>query len=206
MNKIPKRGLGYKSPMEICTSSKPDQSHVRIFGCATYAHTRNEKFDPWSTPCEFIGYQHPFGTEGFILWESGSAGIKILVRRDVIFLEECFPSKGEKSINQQGHVTAVNSQNLKFEMIEESDYQICQQGGQKVVKEDQLAREENTRKVEYETIIQYQLANYQLANDRERSGHSSQTQSLILMLDYYLVLWLPLLKCKGLNLILTRLP
>ena len=63
-----------------------------MFGCAAYAHTVGGKLEPRSTRCVFLGY--PEGTKGYRLWDRESPGVRIIVRRDVVFNEGVFPCKG----------------------------------------------------------------------------------------------------------------
>ena len=74
-----------KTPIELLTGTKPDVSHLRIFGISCYAlipkQLRN-KLAPTSEPGRLIGY--PPGTKGYkILLDSG----RIVISRDVTFNE-----------------------------------------------------------------------------------------------------------------------
>ena len=74
-----------KTPIELLTGTKPDVSHLRIFGTSCYAlipkQLRN-KLAPTSEPGRLIGY--PPGTKGYkILLDSG----RIVISRDVTFNE-----------------------------------------------------------------------------------------------------------------------
>ncbi|CAM9000445.1 unnamed protein product [Rhodiola kirilowii] len=91
VNRCPNRSLSFKCPVEIWTKRKPDLKHLRIFGCAAYAHNREGKLDPRSLRCVFLGYQP--GTKGYRLWERNTRGVKIIVSKDVVFNEVVFPCK-----------------------------------------------------------------------------------------------------------------
>ena len=93
MNRSPNRAIDLKCPLEFWSGRKPKLDHLRIFGCAAYAHTKDGKLDHRSLKCVFLGYQQPFRTKGYRLWERESRGVKIIVSRDVIFDESRFPCK-----------------------------------------------------------------------------------------------------------------
>jgi hypothetical protein len=47
------------TPKEEFIGKKPDVLHLRVFGCITYVHVRDEKrskLDPKAKKCIFIGY------------------------------------------------------------------------------------------------------------------------------------------------------
>ena len=93
INRSPNRTLEFKTPIEVWTNRKPDLNHLRIFGCAAYAHHREGKLDPRSIRCVLVGYQQQQGTKGYRLWDRDSKGIKIIISRDVVFDEKNFPCK-----------------------------------------------------------------------------------------------------------------
>ncbi|KAL7090306.1 hypothetical protein ACP275_12G032700 [Erythranthe tilingii] len=43
INRSPSSALKFKTPQEIWTSQPPTYNHLRIFGCAAYAHIRQDK-------------------------------------------------------------------------------------------------------------------------------------------------------------------
>lgn len=92
MNRSPNRSLNLKFPLEIWSNKKPDFGNLRIFGCATYAHSGEGKLDPRTLKCVFLSYQDSYKTKGYRLWEKDIArGIKVIVTRDVVFDESKFP-------------------------------------------------------------------------------------------------------------------
>ncbi|GAB2276096.1 hypothetical protein Dimus_039170 [Dionaea muscipula] len=91
VNRSPSTVLNLKCPEEIWNKRSPSLDHLKIFGCSAYAHKNDGKLNPRSVKCVFLGYQE--GTKGYRLWERESAGIKILISRDVIFNENTFPCK-----------------------------------------------------------------------------------------------------------------
>jgi hypothetical protein len=58
-NRCPTKVLDSKTPQEAWTDAKPNVSHLRIFGCKTFAHILDEKIsklESKSIPCVFLGY------------------------------------------------------------------------------------------------------------------------------------------------------
>ena len=84
-NRSPVSGR-HKTPHELFFGTKPDVSHLRVFGARAYALTPKAlrtKLENTSEPGHFIGY--PAGTKGYkILLDSG----RIITSRDVTFVEQ----------------------------------------------------------------------------------------------------------------------
>ena len=66
-NRTPIRRLAWRTPFEVLNGSKPDVSHLRVFGCRAYAYIpsdiRVNKLAPQAELMTFIGYTD--GTKGF---------------------------------------------------------------------------------------------------------------------------------------------
>jgi hypothetical protein len=90
-NRSPYSG-GEKVPYEMFHGSKPDVSHLRVFGAKAYAllppHKRQDKLSARSQLGTFVGY--PQGTKGYRIL----VGRKIIISRDVIFDESFGGSSG----------------------------------------------------------------------------------------------------------------
>lgn len=60
-NRSPEASIDFKTPHEFWYNTKPDLSHLKIFGCAAYKLTpkqfRGSKFAPTSTKQILLGYQ-----------------------------------------------------------------------------------------------------------------------------------------------------
>lgn len=95
INRSPSTAIEFKTPREIWTGKPPSLNHLRVFGCATYAHTRQNKLEARALKCIFLGY--PEGVKGYKLWctEPGKQGCSI--SRDVTFNEDERPLKSEDS-------------------------------------------------------------------------------------------------------------
>ncbi|KAK4839417.1 hypothetical protein QYF36_021773 [Acer negundo] len=63
--------------------------HLRVFGCAAYAHHSKGKLEPRSLRGVFLGY--PLGVKGYIIWLGDQKGFKVIISRDVIFDEATIP-------------------------------------------------------------------------------------------------------------------
>lgn len=78
-----------KTPYQLFFGTKPDVSHLRVFGARVYALTPKQlrnKLEDTSEPGRFIGY--PANTKGYkILLDSG----RIIISRDVTFKEASGP-------------------------------------------------------------------------------------------------------------------
>ncbi|KAK9061154.1 hypothetical protein SSX86_018334 [Deinandra increscens subsp. villosa] len=91
INLFPTRVLNNKSPHEVLFGKSPSYSHLRSFGCLSYASTLTtgrDKFQPRAVPCVFIGY--PLGKKGYKLYDFTNKAI--IISRDVLFFETLFPS------------------------------------------------------------------------------------------------------------------
>ena len=85
-----------ETPYERWNNEKPDVSVLRVFGCKAYARVPDEKrkkLDPKSQKCIFVGY--PTGVKGYKLYDPVKQ--KMIVRRDVVFIENAFDHSIEKN-------------------------------------------------------------------------------------------------------------
>jgi hypothetical protein len=85
-NRCPTKALDSKSLQEAWSGRKPDVSHLRIFGCKTFARVPDEKktkLESKSMPCVFLGYYE--GTKAYCLMCVKTK--KIIKSRDVMFIE-----------------------------------------------------------------------------------------------------------------------
>jgi len=96
INRLPSRALDNKTPFEVLFKRVPDYDHMRVLGCLAYyrnTNTKGDKFEPRGRPGVFMGY--PSGTKGYKIYDLEQR--KMIVSRDVKFLEETFPFNNMKS-------------------------------------------------------------------------------------------------------------
>ena len=68
----------FLTPKEMWSGSKPDISHLRIFGCAAYVHVlkgKRRKLDPKSREMTFVGYENL--SKGWQFWDAKNRRIEI---------------------------------------------------------------------------------------------------------------------------------
>ena len=83
INRSPTSAIGNKIPNELWNMHSVSYSHLKVFGCIAFAHTKQSKLEPRALKCIFIGY--PEGIKGHKLWCPDKK--KVIVSRDVVFIE-----------------------------------------------------------------------------------------------------------------------
>ena len=83
-NRSPTTAVEGNTPFEAWTGQKPNVGHLRVFGCAAYAHVakdERQKLDAKSRKCVLLGY----GTDrkGYRLYDPRRE--RIFYSRDVVF-------------------------------------------------------------------------------------------------------------------------
>ncbi|KAK0586137.1 hypothetical protein LWI29_001641 [Acer saccharum] len=91
INKSPSTAVALKTPEEIWIGRPPSLKHLRVFGCAAYAHQYEGKLEPRSLKGVFLGYL--LGVKGYRVWLKDQKGFKVIISRDVIFDESNMPCK-----------------------------------------------------------------------------------------------------------------
>ena len=82
----------YKTPTELWSGTKPNISHLQVFGCQAWVHIlkkRRCKLDPKNQEMIFIGYEP--GSKGYHFWDAAHQCFEI--SHDVKFKETLFPAK-----------------------------------------------------------------------------------------------------------------
>ncbi|KAL4385154.1 hypothetical protein GQ457_15G011160 [Hibiscus cannabinus] len=99
INITPTPVLDSRTPFELLFQTVPKVTHLRIFGCLSYASVlpRPEtKMHPRSVKCIFLGF--PKHSKGYRLFDISTH--KVFISRDVVFSENIFPFKvAEKSVS-----------------------------------------------------------------------------------------------------------
>ena len=96
---------------EMWSGSKPDISHLHIFGCAAYVHVlkgKRQKLDPKSREMIFVGYENL--SKGWQFWDAKNQCIKI--SHDVNFDESRFPL--HKDLDQKNPSTVEKRQSISL--------------------------------------------------------------------------------------------
>lgn len=66
INRSPSTTLDFKTPHEVWTGQAPNLKHMKVFGCAAYAHVRQDKLLPRAKKCLFLVC--PEGVKAYKLW------------------------------------------------------------------------------------------------------------------------------------------
>jgi ATP-binding cassette subfamily B (MDR/TAP) protein 1 len=75
--------LDKKTSIEVWSGAPTDYSQLRVFGCIPYAHVDNEKLEPRTVKCVFLGYG--LGVKAYELWNPETK--MILMSKNVVFNE-----------------------------------------------------------------------------------------------------------------------
>ncbi|KAK0588475.1 hypothetical protein LWI29_001474 [Acer saccharum] len=86
INRSPSTAIALKTPEEIWTGRPPSLKHLRVFGCAAYAHQSEGKLEPRSLKGVFLGY--PLGVKGYRVWLRDQKGFKLV---DKFAMKNCKP-------------------------------------------------------------------------------------------------------------------
>lgn len=92
INRLPSKILQKETPFYRLYGTHSSFSHLRIFGCLTYASTLQAgrtKFSPRAKSCIFVGY--PPNMKAYKMYHLSNK--EFLVSRDVLFHETIFPFK-----------------------------------------------------------------------------------------------------------------
>lgn len=91
LNRLPTRALSGQTPYEAWTGSKPNVSHIRVFGCLKHMEIpdiHNKKLDDRSK--QVVNHGRESGTKAYRVYDPVTR--RVHVSRDVIFEEnKCWP-------------------------------------------------------------------------------------------------------------------
>jgi hypothetical protein len=110
-NRAPKRQLSWKTPYEALTQSKPNLSHLRVYGCRAYPLNKHIPRSKKLQARAHIGYLMGYDSSNiYRVWIPSQQ--KVVRTRDVTFNEELFYEPGELDL---GHILHENvSQAVKI--------------------------------------------------------------------------------------------
>ncbi|CAM8876608.1 unnamed protein product [Rhodiola kirilowii] len=100
INRCPSAAIEFKTPMQMWSNHPVDYIMLKVFGCAAYAHVRQDKLEPRALKCVFLGY--PYGVKGYKLWCLEKNHKKTFISRDVVFNEFEFPLKVSQNVSATG--------------------------------------------------------------------------------------------------------
>ena len=103
INRSPSTAIKLQTPMEMWNGKLVDYSHLHVFGSPVYVMYNDQersKLDPKSGKCIFLGYVD--GVKGYRLWDPTIH--KVVIRKDVIFVEEKLQETGDDSTTMPGPV------------------------------------------------------------------------------------------------------
>ncbi|KAL5839724.1 hypothetical protein ACOSQ4_012332 [Xanthoceras sorbifolium] len=106
VNRAPSTAIELKTPMEMWTGKPIDYSNLHIFGSPVYVMYNAQettKLDPKSRKCLFLGYAD--GVKGYRLWDPTAH--KVIVSRDVIFMEDKRQEANDSTTNESSETTVV---------------------------------------------------------------------------------------------------
>ena len=156
INKCPSTSLKGDTPDFRWYGGHGDYSKVRTFGCKCFAHVKQGKLEARALRCVMLGYQK--GVKGYRLWCVEEGKQKVVISRDVTFVEHLMPylEKSEGSKESDSTQIEVENQDSFLEPM--------------IIAEDQsLKPNDVTSDTDEEGPSQPDdLRNYQLARDRTR--------------------------------------
>ena len=97
LNRVPSKSVP-STPYKLWFGKKPDLSNLHPWGCASYAHSvthKHGKLGPRANKCVFIRYSDE-SKRYVMLGEHPDGGVTKIVSRDMEFMENDFPSRGDE--------------------------------------------------------------------------------------------------------------
>uniref|UniRef100_A0A803Q7M6 Retroviral polymerase SH3-like domain-containing protein n=1 Tax=Cannabis sativa TaxID=3483 RepID=A0A803Q7M6_CANSA len=149
INRCSSVALNFKTPQEAWTGKKPCYEHLKVFGCTTYAHIRQDKLEPRAIKCMFRGY--PNGVKEYKLWCLEEGFKRCIISWDVIFEEDEMPMKITKNSDNSSKPTTTQVEVGK--------------GDNDKLPNDATNQSELPQPDEAES----ELSSYQLARDKKRT-------------------------------------
>ena len=96
LNRMPSKSI-FSTPYELWNGKKPDLGNLHPWGCAAYVHNNSHqygKLDPKGKKCILIRYSE-LSKEFVFIGEEADERVAEIESRDVVFLEEDYPTRWE---------------------------------------------------------------------------------------------------------------
>jgi len=106
INRLPSSSLHFGTPYFMLHGTQPDYTSLRVFGfkCFLYTwNTRNDKFDPKTVLCVFVGYSEKH--KGYKCFHPPSR--KFFISRHVVFDEIVFSFKSSSNSPAASYVLNI---------------------------------------------------------------------------------------------------
>lgn len=160
INKCPSFAVeSLKCPDELWYGKPGNYTHLRVFGCRAFAHIRKDKLEPRAIKCVMLGY--PSGTKGYRLWVCEPGQNKVIISRDVVFVESKLPYLSEEQKRFKNPVTEPTTSEVKVEVQNPSE-------APEIGSESSSDEEGLGSQADEDFSTETNLDDYQLARDRER--------------------------------------
>lgn len=157
INKCPTSGIGGAIPDERWYGGKADYSMLKPFGCKAFAHQKQDKLNSRALKCCVLGYQK--GVKGYRLWCLEPGNNKIVISRDVVFIESKMHFL-EKISTQGQNDPEVEVTDAHFEVEDGlSDQDVADFKVRSLI---------NLDDIEAQDVPKPDLADYQLVRDKTR--------------------------------------
>lgn len=85
INKSPSSAVEFKMPDNKWYGKASGYDYLRVFGCRTYAHVKQDKLEPRAIKCVLIGY--PKGVKGYKLWCTEAGNQRVIISKDICNLQ-----------------------------------------------------------------------------------------------------------------------
>lgn len=177
-NRSPTAALKNALPEEVWSGQKIDLSHLRIFGCRTFAHIPKQfrgKFDVKSQPMIMVGYCE--NTKGYRLIDPNNL-TSIHKCRDVVFMEGIMHMKDFSSQSKEDSTNTefnLEMNNLPANDLNVEENESFSDGG---IVENVLSENDNDSDV-YEPTFEESSnsSDYETSSDRDSNQQNVESES-----------------------------
>jgi hypothetical protein len=122
LNRVPSKSVS-STPYELWTGKKPNLSYFRLWGSAGIVHDTSHKYEklgPRGKKCIFIRYAEH--SKGYVLiGEQTDGRVTEIESRDVDFIEDEFPTRGEVERNLEFYETMDREESALSRLVENDE-------------------------------------------------------------------------------------